>query len=90
MRYVHERREEGQHVRLGTHWLFFPTIHFYRLAWDIDYLIGPSWEDAPAPDKRYEYYYLPAEDAHKLPPGYEVARDFEGYWLVRWPEGQSQ
>jgi putative effector of murein hydrolase LrgA (UPF0299 family) len=90
MRYVHERREEGQHVRLGAHWLFFPTIHYYRMAWDIDYLIGPSWEDGPAPDKLYEYYYLPAEDAHKLPPGYEVERDFEGYWLVRWPQGQSQ
>ncbi len=85
MRYVHEQRVEGQPVRLGAHWLFFPTIHFYRMAWDIEYLIGPAWEDAPALDKRYDYYYLQADDAAKLPPGYKIAQDFGGYWLVCWP-----
>lgn len=60
-------------VTLGTHWLFEPTINFYRHTRKLDWLSAPDRNGITADD----YYYMFNEDWKKMAPEkYQLIAEF--------------
>jgi hypothetical protein len=74
----HEKNVEGQKtVKLGINWLFEPTVNFYRLTRNLDWLLPADREGFH--QGKDDYFYIFETELEKLQGhDYEIMRKFEG------------
>lgn len=72
-------------IRMGSFWLFTPTLSYYKQSRGYTNIIGPSL-DYEVPNSRYfDYYYLSCGDTVKLHPDYILEKSFGEYCIMKLP-----
>lgn len=71
----HTQHENGERVNIGVNWLFEPTVNYYRITKDLDWLEPVDREPLNPKD---DYYYISLEDLSALDPStYEIIQKYE-------------
>ncbi len=84
--YLAGRVGKEEVVRLGSQWLFTPTLTYYIMSEGYQNILTPALDYEIPPGKTYDYYYLEAREAGKLHPDYILEKKFNGYYLMKLPE----
>lgn len=70
------RKEPGKEtISLGVNWLFEPTVNFYRVTKNLDWLL-PADRKGPDKDDDYLYIFKPLPDSLKSS-NYQIIQDFK-------------
>lgn len=68
---IKDTRKPNERIRLNTHWLFSPSINFYKITQNLDWLdLVPAHKD-PQYDQHDEFYYSLSEEYNLIPPSYK-------------------
>ncbi len=77
VQFVDQQVPEGDTIRLGMHWLYSHTAHFYRETKGLTSFHPIEYSKDLRTDTYYDYYYVPKGEGAKLDSTYEYVRDFE-------------
>ncbi len=69
---------EGQTVKFGVHWVFYPTIDFYINTRHQNFAEPLVYSKEIRTDGFFDYYYVPGEFLEQLQPLYETEKMFNG------------
>ncbi|HMQ49868.1 MAG TPA: hypothetical protein PKA00_20580 [Saprospiraceae bacterium] len=79
---VMEDAGEQQPIRIGGHWIFAPTVEYYKQSRQYP-IIGPAYNQEVTDSDKFDYFYIEQQDLGKLHPSYQVLKDFGGYYLMK-------
>lgn len=72
-------------IRLGSFWLFTPTLNYYKQAGSYKNIIGPNLDFEVPGTKYFDYYYLSTADTGKLHADYILLKSFGEYCIMKLP-----
>lgn len=88
--YISTQQPRDSIIRLGSYWLFTPTLAYYKQAGGYANIIGPNLDYEVPDTKYYDYYYLFAGDTAKLHPDYVLEKNYGGYCIMKLPADKKE
>ncbi len=85
LQYLNKKTPEGSTMKLGMHWIFQPTSHFYFKSVPFSFCEPLIYEKEYRSDTFYDYYYIRPNGISKINPAYKVEKRFgwTGVLMVR-------
>lgn len=88
MEYLDDKVGPNETVNLGVHWMFHPTMMYYKNTKGFTFFENIHYDKNILPDAGYDYYYVFKSNYDRfLTEGYEVEKTFTGFgYLLRKKE----
>ncbi|MCB0548308.1 MAG: glycosyltransferase family 39 protein [Phaeodactylibacter sp.] len=83
--YIAAQQPRDSTIRLGSFWLFTPTLNYYKQERGYTNIIGPNLDFEVPGNKYFDYYYLSTPDTVKLHPDYILVKSFGDYCIMKLP-----
>lgn len=88
--YIAAQQPRDSTIRMGSYWLFTPTLGYYKQSRGYPNIIGPSLDFEVPGTKYFDYYYLSTSDTGKLHPDYILEKSFGDYCIMKLPPDKKE